>query len=69
LKYGLRLRLDHTLPAIVVAVVLINIALIMGDDVPPEDKKLSQFMHKLQNNENTGNFEAEEAGPAQQVVA
>jgi len=69
LKYGLRLRLDHTLPAIVAAVVLNNIALIMGDNVPSEDEELSQFMHKLQNSGNTGDFEADEAGPAQQVVA
>ena len=69
LKYGLHLRLDHTLPAIVAAVILNNIALVMGDDVPPEDEELSQFMHKLQNSENTGDFEADEAGPAQHVVA
>jgi len=37
LKYGLRLKLDKTLPVIVAAVVINNIALLAGDEIPPED--------------------------------
>ena len=44
LKYGLRLRIDHTLPVIVATVVLHNIAVTVGDDEPDEDKELTQYV-------------------------
>jgi nuclease HARBI1 len=47
LKYGMRLTLEHTLPVIVATVVLHNIAVIMGDDVPPDDEELSTFIAQL----------------------
>jgi len=40
LKYGLRVKLEHALPVIVATVVLHNIAVLLGDDQPPEDIQL-----------------------------
>ena len=47
LKYGLRVKLANTLPVIVAAVVANNIALITGDEEPPEDEELSEFIERL----------------------
>jgi len=44
LKYGMRLRIDHVLPVIVATVVLHNIAAVLGDEVPPDDQLLDQFL-------------------------
>jgi len=44
LKYGIRLHIDNTLPVIVAAVVLHNIALIVGDEEPGEDEQLAEYM-------------------------
>ena len=64
LKYGLRLSLlDHTLPVIVAAVVLNNIALIMGDEVPPDDAELSDHMQKLRAEGLQVDYDPVEVGP------
>ena len=44
LKYGIRLHVDNTLPVIVAAVVLHNIALTVGDDEPGDDQQLAEYM-------------------------
>jgi len=44
LKYGLRVKLERTLPIIVATTVLHNIARIMGEDEPEEDSELSQLV-------------------------
>ena len=67
LKYGQRLRLKHTLPVIVATVVLHNIVLVMGDDVPPEDEELSEFMQKLRHDGQNIDFDPVEAGPPPQL--
>ena len=47
LKYGMRLRIDHVLPVIVATVVLHNIAIVLGDDDPPDDQLLDEFLVDL----------------------
>lgn len=47
LKYGMRITVEHTLPVIVAAVVLNNIALIMGEDEPPVDEQLSSYIQRM----------------------
>lgn len=44
LKYGMRLRVDHVLPVITATTVLHNIALLVGDQDPPEDQLLHQHV-------------------------
>jgi len=44
LKYGMRIRVDNALPVIVAAVVLHNIAVMVGEEDPPEDQLLHQFI-------------------------
>jgi len=44
LKYGMRLRVDNTLPVIVATVVLHNIAITAGDKEPEQDEQLVEFM-------------------------
>ena len=44
LKYGMRLKTENVLPVIVAAVVLHNIATVMQDDHPPDDKELDSFL-------------------------
>ena len=44
LKYGMRLRVDNTLPVIVATVVLHSIAVTTGDDEPDDDEELIQFI-------------------------
>jgi len=44
LKYGLRLKLKNTLPVIVAAVVVNIIALTAGDQEPPADEQLEEFI-------------------------
>lgn len=49
LKYGMRLSLQHTLSVVVATVVLNNIAVIMGDEVPPDDEELSTYIIQQRN--------------------
>jgi hypothetical protein len=44
LKYGMRLSLENTLPVIVAAVVLHNIAVTLRDEEPGDDEQLHEFM-------------------------
>jgi len=44
LKYGIRLQIKNTLPVIVAAVVLHNIALTVGDEEPGDDQQLVEYM-------------------------
>jgi len=44
LKYGMRIRTDRTLSVIVAAVVLHNIAMMVGEEEPPEDRQLHEFI-------------------------
>lgn len=44
LKYGMRLKLENVLPVIVATVVLHNIAVMVGDDDPPDDQQLDAFL-------------------------
>jgi hypothetical protein len=44
LKYGMRLSLENTLPVIVATVVLHNIAVILGDELPDDDQELHEFL-------------------------
>jgi len=63
LKYGLRVKLANTLPVIVAAVVANNIALITGDEEPPEDEELSEFIERLRQDRYQVNFDPVEVGP------
>lgn len=63
LKYGLRVKLANTLPVIVAAVVVNNIALITGDEEPPEDEELGEFIERLQQDGYQVNFDPVEVGP------
>jgi len=45
LKYGIRLSLENTLPVIVATVVLHNIAMILGDEIPDiDDEQLHEYL-------------------------
>lgn len=44
LKYGMRLRTDNVLPVIIATVVLHNIAVMVGEEDPPEDQLLHHFV-------------------------
>lgn len=63
LKYGLRLKLKHTLPVIVAAVVVNNIALIAGDQEPPADEELSEFLEQMRKTGVQVNYDPVEVGP------
>ena len=63
LKYGLRVKLANTLPVIVAAVVANNIALFTGDEEPPEDEELSEFIERLRQDGYQVNFDPVEVGP------
>jgi nuclease HARBI1 len=47
LKYGMRLHLPHVLPVVVAAVVLHNIAVILGEEEPEDDVELHNFIATL----------------------
>ena len=63
LKYGLRLSLDHTLPVIVAAVVLNNIAFMVGDELPPDDGELSNYVQQLRTDGLAVDYDPVEVGP------
>jgi len=63
LKYGLRLKLKHTLPVIVAAVVVNNLALIAGEEEPPADEELGQFIERLRQDGHQVHFDPVEVGP------
>lgn len=63
LKYGLRLKLKNTLPVIVAAVVVNNIALIAGDQEPPADEQLSEFIERMSQAGFQVNYDPVEVGP------
>ena len=63
LKYGLRVRVDHALPVIVAAVVMHNIAVMMGDDEPPEDEQLSRHIQSIRQQGGQVDFDPVEVGP------
>lgn len=63
LKYGMRVTVDHTLPVIVAAVVLNNIALMMGNDEPPADEILSSYIQRMRLQGTTVDFDPVEVAP------
>jgi len=63
LKYGLRLSLEHTLPVIVATCILHNIALVMGDEVPPDDEELDAYMQKMRIDGVDTDYDPVEVGP------
>jgi len=63
LKYGMRVTVEHTLPIIVAAVVLNNIALILGDDEPPVDEELSSYIQRMRHSGIQVDFDPVEVGP------
>ena len=63
LKYGMRLSVEHTLPVIVAAVVVNNIALMMGDDETPEDEQLSSFIQRKRHQGVQVDYDKVEVGP------
>lgn len=63
LKYGMRLKLENILPVIVAAVVLNNIALMAGDEVPDDDEELSDFVERRRHQRQNVNYDPIEVGP------
>jgi len=63
LKYGMRLRIDHVLPVIVATVVLHNIAAVLGDEDPPADQQLDQFLTSVRDRGLQVNYDPVEVGP------
>jgi len=62
-KYGLRLRSDHILPVIVATVVLHNIAAVLGDEEPPDDQQLDQFLADVRQKGLQTNYDPVQVGP------
>jgi len=63
LKYGMRLRIDHVLPVIVATVVLHNIAAVLGDEDPPDDQQLDQFLASVRQHGLQVNYDPVEVQP------
>jgi len=63
LKYGLRVTVDHALAVIVAAVVMHNVAVMMGDDEPPEDELLSRYIQRIRYQGIQVDFDPVEVGP------
>jgi nuclease HARBI1 len=62
-KYGMRLRIDHILPVIVATVVLHNIAVVLGDEDPPDDQQLDQFLIAVRDKGLQVHYDPVEVGP------
>lgn len=63
LKYGMRLRRDHILPVIVATVVLHNIAAALGDEEPPDDQLLHQFLASVRHRGLRVDYDPIDVGP------
>jgi hypothetical protein len=63
LKYGLRLKMENTLAVIVATIVVNNIALMAGDQEPPPDEELEQFILRLCQQGQQMNYDPVEVGP------
>jgi len=63
LKYCMRVTVEHALPIIVAAVVLNNIALILGDDEPDVDEQLSTYIQMMRHSGMQVDFDPVEVGP------
>lgn len=63
LKYGIRLKLENILPVIVASVVVNNIALIAGDQEPPNDAALHQWKETQRQAGLQVNYDPVEVGP------
>ena len=63
LKYGIRLKLENILPVIVASVVVNNIALIAGDQEPPNDEALHQWIETQRQEGLQVNYDPVEVGP------
>ena len=63
LKYGMRLHVDNILPVIVATVVLHNIALMVGEEIPPEDQLLHRFVAEQHFNDLCTNYDPVKVAP------
>ena len=63
LKYGLRLRLENILPVIVATVVLHNIAVVLADEMPPDDEELETFMMHARRQDMLAVYDEEDVVP------
>jgi len=63
LKYGMRLRIDHVLSVIVATVVLHNIAAVLRDEDPPDDKQLDEFLDTVRQKGLQVNYDPVQVGP------
>lgn len=63
LALGLRLKLDNILPVIVAAVVVNNIALMAGDEVPADDDELCDFIERMRQQGLQVQYDPVEVGP------
>lgn len=63
LKYGIRLKLNNILPVIVATVVANNIALIAGDQDPPDDEELHNWIEAQRQQGMNVNYDPVEVGP------
>lgn len=68
-KYGIRLRSDHILPVIVATVVLHNIAAVLGDEEPPDDQQLDQFLADVRQKGLQTNYDPVRVGPPTATTA
>ena len=69
LKYGMRLRMDHILPVITATVVLHNIATMLSDIDPPEDKQLDEFLTSVRQRGLRVEYDAVEISPPAAVTS
>jgi len=65
LKYGMRLRSDHALSVIVATVVLHNIATVLGEEEPPQDQQLNDFLSDLRQKGLRVDYDPVQVGPPQ----